>query len=73
MYELYDIQNDPFCLTNLALHPEFGSISDNMQKALLRELKASGDPRVVGPDEGVFDTYKRYSRMREFPKPDWAQ
>jgi len=33
-------------------------------------LKISGDPRVVGPDKEVFDSYKRYSPMRYFPDPE---
>ena len=35
----------------------------------MKELKKSGDPRVVGPDKEVFDSYIRYSPMREFPDP----
>lgn len=73
MYELYDIEKDPYCLKDLATSPEFAGIGESMRNTLLGELEASGDPRVAGPDHGVFDTYKRYSRMREFPKPDWAE
>ena len=40
-----------------------------MREALMKELRKSRDPRVVGPDTEVFDTYIRYSPMREFPKP----
>jgi uncharacterized sulfatase len=67
--ELYHIQKDPYCLTNLAGRVEFASIEREMKKALLHELKTSADPRVVGPDTEVFDSYLRYSPMREFPKP----
>jgi uncharacterized sulfatase len=35
----------------------------------MKELEKSGDPRVVGPDKEVFDSYKRYSPMRDFPEP----
>ena len=40
-----------------------------MKKVLMEELKKSGDPRVVGPDKEIFDSYIRYSPMREFPDP----
>ena len=73
VYELYDVVKDPGCINNLATSQAFAGIADGMRDTMLQELKASGDPRVVGPDEGLFDTYKRYSRMREFPKPDWAE
>ena len=73
VYELFDVKKDPACLNNLALNPEFTGIADRMAGVMLRELEASGDPRVVGPEEGIFDTYKRYSRIREFPKPDWVE
>jgi uncharacterized sulfatase len=39
---------------------------------MVQDLKRTEDPRVVGPDEGLFDTYPRYSPMRYFPKPEWA-
>lgn len=39
-----------------------------MKESLLAELKKSEDPRIVGPDIEVFDSYTRYSPIREFPK-----
>ena len=71
-YELFDVEKDPACLQNLADDPEFAGIKNQMDALMVEELTQTEDPRVVGPDEGVFDTYKRYSPMREFPKPDWA-
>ena len=71
-YELFDVVKDPACLSNLANDPELVGIKAQMEELMVQELTLTEDPRVVGPDEGVFDTYPRYSRMREFPKPDWA-
>ena len=68
-FELFDIQNDSYCLNNLIGNPNFTKIENEMKSALLEELKKSEDPRVVGPDKEVFDSYIRYSRLREFPKP----
>jgi len=68
-YELYDVLNDPGCLLNLSGNPDFSAIEQEMKQELMKELKRSEDPRVVGPDTEIFDTYIRYSPMREFPKP----
>lgn len=68
-FELFDINEDPYNLNNLAGNPEFADVEQEMKQALLEELQASNDPRVAGPDKEVFDSYIRYSPMREFPKP----
>jgi uncharacterized sulfatase len=54
----------------LAGEREYGTVKEELKKALLNELKKTNDPRVTGPDPEVFDSYLRYSPMREFPKPD---
>ncbi|MGD1889429.1 MAG: sulfatase [Cyclobacteriaceae bacterium] len=71
-YELFDVEKDPNCLTNLATDPEFTGIMSELNEIMLQELTATEDPRVVGPNPELFDTYPRYSPMRYFPKPDWA-
>jgi N-sulfoglucosamine sulfohydrolase len=69
-FELFDVKNDPYNLTNLVGNPEFAVVEEELKQALLAELKKSEDPRVVGPDKEVFDSYIRYSPMREFPEPE---
>jgi uncharacterized sulfatase len=68
-FELFDINKDPFNLKNLAGDPAFKIIENELKAALIAELKQSGDPRVVGPDPEIFDSYVRYSPIRDFPKP----
>lgn len=68
--ELYNIVEDPFCRNNLAGNPLNSEIETELKEALFKELKVSKDPRVVGPNKEIFDTYKRYSPMRKFPKPN---
>jgi N-sulfoglucosamine sulfohydrolase len=68
-FEFFNIMSDPSCLNNLAGLPEYEEMEREMKGVLLNELQKSKDPRVAGPDEGIFDTYIRYSPMREFPKP----
>jgi uncharacterized sulfatase len=72
-YELYNVTEDPYCLNNLAGDAEHASIEKSMKEKLMRELQRSKDPRVVGPDKEVFDSYIRYSHMRQFPEPEWAE
>lgn len=68
-FELFNIKNDPANLTNLVGNAEYESVEKELKQALLEELRESKDPRVVGPDKEVFDSYKRYMHLREFPKP----
>jgi uncharacterized sulfatase len=66
-FELYNVANDPFCLNNLTEKQEFSSIKQDLNQILRNELKRTNDPRIVGPNADVFDTYKRYMIIREFP------
>jgi len=68
-FELYDVINDPYCLNNLSGKSEYTQLESELKNVLLAELKKTGDPRVVGPDKEIFETYPRYSPIREFPKP----
>jgi len=72
-FELFDIQKDPHCLTNLIGKPDFSEVENELKQTLLEELKKSEDPRIVGPDKEIFDSYIRYSPMREFPKPEGVE
>lgn len=68
-YELFDIKNDPDNLNNLVGDVRFAKVEKELKKTLIKELEKTGDPRVVGEEKEVFDSYIRYSPMREFPKP----
>jgi len=68
-WELFDVEHDPWCLVNLIGDLNFSDTEKELRDDLINELVATKDPRVVGPDKDVFDSYKRYSRMREFPPP----
>jgi N-sulfoglucosamine sulfohydrolase len=67
--ELYAIGSDPGCLQNLADKPEFPSVRDRLSAKLESELRETRDSRL-GPDPDIWETYRRYSRIRKFPKPD---
>ena len=68
-FELYNVVADPFCLNNLAGNQTHDETENALKQALIKELIRTRDPRVVGPDQEIFDSYKRYSPMRAFPKP----
>lgn len=69
-FELFDVKNDPACLDNLAGREEYHSVESKLKEAMMQVLVSSEDPRIVGPDKDIFDTYIRYSPMRKFPEPE---
>jgi len=69
-FEFFDVKNDPYCLNNLVGNSDYSLIEKEMKEALLKELEKSQDPRITGQDKEVFDSYLRYSPIREFPKPE---
>lgn len=70
--ELYDIRSDPACLNNLANSAEHAEVKAELKKRLEDYLRQTGDPRILDGGE-IFESYKRYSGIRTFPKPDWAE
>ncbi len=70
MEELFDIQQDPFCLNNLSSLPEYQSILSTLRERLQITLKETQDPRAIGKGD-IWETYKRFNVMRTFPVPDW--
>jgi arylsulfatase A-like enzyme len=54
--ELYDIEQDPFCLTNLADNEEYQIIKTRLSGELKEKLALQGDPRIMGNGD-IFDNY----------------
>jgi arylsulfatase A-like enzyme len=54
--ELYDLAQDPFCLTNLAADRQQRPRLQRLRARMERELRAQGDPRMFGRGQ-VFDGY----------------
>ena len=55
--ELYNIANDPYCMSNIANEPSQLEIKETLRNILLTELEKQGDPRAIGEGE-IFDKYK---------------
>ncbi len=70
--ELYDVVTDPACLVNLAGKTATIAIQTKLATRLTNKLKETGDPRELGTGD-VFETYPRYSDVRVFLEPQWAQ
>lgn len=70
--ELYRIRKDPYCLVNLAEDGQYQDIREDLHLKLMDFLVKTEDPRLVGEDPDIFESYKRYAGIRNFPKPDWA-
>ncbi len=54
--ELYDIQTDPHCITNLAESADHQTIKNALWQKLRKTLKQHGDPRMEGRGH-IFDEY----------------
>ncbi len=44
--ELYDINDDPHCMNNLAKNPQFAEVRSRLHSRLMDQLTRTGDPRV---------------------------
>ena len=69
--ELFDVRADPACLTNLLdrdLSAERTADYQAIRDLLAAARQTTGDPRI-DPASDVFETYRRFSPIRTFPKP----
>ncbi len=67
-FELFDVKNDPGNLNNLANDAKHAALLKNLQHKMENYLRNTGDPRVIDGGD-IYEEYKRYSRIRQFPKP----
>jgi uncharacterized sulfatase len=68
-YELYDIHADPGCLDNLYKSGDHARLANRLTAQLDMHLRGNGDARAIDGGD-VFESYKRYSAIRKFPKPE---
>jgi N-sulfoglucosamine sulfohydrolase len=54
--ELYNILQDPECMTNLVTNPEYNNVKNNLSSQMVKELTEQGDPRIIGNGD-IFDNY----------------
>ena len=59
--ELYNLDEDPACVRNLASELEYAPAKEALAARLVQELQAQGDPRMSGQG-AVFDAYPNATR-----------
>lgn len=62
-FEMYNVETDAECLSNVADAERYAKTRARMERRMMKELKAEGDPRVSG-NGAVFDAYQ-YANERE--------
>jgi N-sulfoglucosamine sulfohydrolase len=61
--ELYDLNKDPHQLENVAAKPEYAQVLKRLKDQLMRELKETEDPRVLGGGDS-FDKYPYHGNIK---------
>jgi hypothetical protein len=64
--ELYDLKKDPEQLNNVAADPQYAAARDDLAGRLTEQLRATGDPRVVGGGD-KFDQYPYLGGAPTYP------
>ena len=72
--ELYDIQQDPGCIHNLATDPAHQQVKIALAELLDAELKRTNDPRLYGTNPDIADSYpnineKQIGDEKRYPPP----
>ncbi len=52
--ELYDLNKDPYEMTNIAEDPAYAQALKDLYDRLTKQLTATGDPRAAGKDDEAF-------------------
>lgn len=72
-FELYNLADDPYCMTNLADDPSSAQILETLQQKLMARLNTTGDTRL-GSNPEIWETYPRLDgELRYFPAPTYER
>lgn len=63
--ELYDIQNDPYCMSNLAADKKHSVLKEKLNSFMVQKLLEQKDPRMLGNGD-VFDNYEYAGDVKNF-------
>jgi N-sulfoglucosamine sulfohydrolase len=69
--ELYLIQKDPGCITNLASNPDYAKIKQGLRQRMDEMLLKEGDPRALG-NAAFFDTIE-YTGPKNHSYDNWLK
>jgi hypothetical protein len=67
--QLFNIVQDPDCVTNVATDSAYADTRDRLRQALMRELARQEDPRVLGNGD-VFDNYPSVKNASATPNSE---
>ena len=59
--EFYNLKSDPDCVRNLAEQPLFATQKTELSERMSAELRAQGDPRILG-NGAIFDAYEHATK-----------
>lgn len=65
--ELYNIDEDPFCMKNLAGNENFAELKAKMAEEMKQKLTEQGDPRILGNGD-IFDNYPYNGAVQNYYK-----
>ena len=63
--ELYNIQEDPYCMKNLAGYVTMDVIKQKMNEEMIKKLTTQGDPRILGNGD-IFDHYEYSGNVQNY-------
>ncbi|MCF6333463.1 MAG: sulfatase [Draconibacterium sp.] len=63
--ELYNIDEDPFCIKNLAEDENLTALKTKMLKEMKQKLTEQGDPRILGNGD-IFDNYPYSGAVKNY-------
>jgi N-sulfoglucosamine sulfohydrolase len=63
--ELYQIEQDPYCINNLAADARFAGQKASLEKSLIEKLTEQGDPRILGNGD-IFDNYPYTGAVKNY-------
>lgn len=69
-FELYDLQNDPDQVNNVASSPEYATRLEELTDRMMQILEETGDPRVIG-DGKAFDRMPYVDP--DYPAKEWSK
>ena len=69
--ELYDLRTDPFQMNNIAGHPDYRQVKEEIERKLYDYLRRTGDPRVTG-EEMKWENAEYFAEKDKRPVPSPA-
>jgi hypothetical protein len=65
--ELYNIKEDPFCMTNLVGEEKYAELKLVMETEMVQRLTEQDDPRISGNGD-IFDNYPYQGEVQNYYK-----